>query len=133
MLLAENKLYTIKVLIYEALFDLYINHDEFVSVNNVLREYNEMKEAIKNPENTVEYTIQKQRKRIASVVRKIIRTKIQVSEEISKIYWQLLVLPSKPHNLLAILICVLCYNTYTRKQLFKSKFVLKKHLFTEVL
>ena len=72
MLLAENKLYTIKVLIYEALFDLYINHDEFVSVNNVLREYNEMKEAIKNPENTVEYTIQKQRKSIASVVRKII-------------------------------------------------------------
>ena len=58
MLLAENKLYTIKVLIYEALFDLYINHDEFVSLNNVLREYNEMKEAIKNPENTVEYTIQ---------------------------------------------------------------------------
>ena len=72
MLLAENKLYTIKVLIYEALFDLYINHDEFVSVNNVLREYNEMKEAIKNPENTMEYTIQKQRKSIASVVRKII-------------------------------------------------------------
>ena len=29
----------------------YICHDEFVSVNNVLREYNEMKEEIENPEN----------------------------------------------------------------------------------
>ena len=27
------------------------------SVNNVLREYNEMKEEIKNPETSVEYTI----------------------------------------------------------------------------
>ena len=34
--------------------DLYNNHGEFISINNVLREYNEMKENIKNP---VEYII----------------------------------------------------------------------------
>ena len=38
----------------KALIDSYISHDEFVSVNNVLREYNEMKEENKNP---VEYII----------------------------------------------------------------------------
>ena len=31
-----------------------INHDEFVSVNNVSREYNEIKEEIKNLKNAVE-------------------------------------------------------------------------------
>ena len=30
---------------------------EFVSVNNVLREYYEMKESINNPETSVEHTI----------------------------------------------------------------------------
>ena len=34
---------TIEVLISKALIDSYISHDEFVSVNNVLREYNEIK------------------------------------------------------------------------------------------
>ena len=29
--------------------NLYISHDEFISVNNVLREQNEMEEEIKNP------------------------------------------------------------------------------------
>ena len=38
----------------KALIDSYISHDEFVSVNNVLREYNEMKEENKSP---VEYII----------------------------------------------------------------------------
>ena len=42
-------------MISKALIDLYINHDEFISVNNVVREYNEMKEKMKNPENNVEY------------------------------------------------------------------------------
>ena len=45
------------MLISEALIDSYINHDEYVSVNNALREYNKMKEEIKNPKNVVEYTI----------------------------------------------------------------------------
>ena len=43
-LLAKSKLNRIEVLISKALIDSYISHDEFVSVNNVLREYYEMKE-----------------------------------------------------------------------------------------
>ena len=49
MLLAKVKLNIIEVVISKALISSYINYDEFVSVNNVLREYNEMKEEIKNP------------------------------------------------------------------------------------
>ena len=49
---------------------MYISHDKYFSVNNVLREYNEMKEEIKNPETSLEYVISKQWKRIASVVKK---------------------------------------------------------------
>ena len=37
VLLAKAKLNSIDVLISRALIDTYINHDEFVSVNNVLR------------------------------------------------------------------------------------------------
>ena len=59
MLLTKTKLQTIKVLISKALVDLYIKHDKFVSVRNVLREYNELKEEIKNPRNAIEYTILK--------------------------------------------------------------------------
>ena len=57
MLLGKTQLDTIEVLISKALINSYINHEEFFSVNNVLREYNEMKEEIKNPQNAVEYTI----------------------------------------------------------------------------
>ena len=46
-----------EVFISKALFHSYINHGEFFLVNNVLRVYNEMKEEIKSPENSVEYTI----------------------------------------------------------------------------
>ena len=35
----KNNLNTIAVLISKALIDLNISHDEFVSVNNVLKEY----------------------------------------------------------------------------------------------
>ena len=55
--LGKVKLNTIEVLISKALIDSYISHDEFVSVNNVLREYNEMKEKIKDPETSVEYIV----------------------------------------------------------------------------
>ena len=55
--LAKTKLNTIEVLISKALSEWYINHDEFLSVINVLREYIEMKEEIKNPENAVEYAV----------------------------------------------------------------------------
>ena len=47
MLLGKTKLDAIEVLISKALIDSCITHDEFVSVNNVLREYNEMKQEIK--------------------------------------------------------------------------------------
>ena len=57
VLLGTDKLNTIEVLSSKALFGSYISHDEFVSVNNVLREYYEMKEEIKNPETSVEYII----------------------------------------------------------------------------
>ena len=57
VLLRKAKLTTTEVVINKALLDFYINHGEFVSVNNVLREYNQMKEKIRNPKNVVEYTI----------------------------------------------------------------------------
>ena len=44
MLLAKAKFNTIDVLISKALIDLNIIHDEFVSIHNVLKEYDEMKE-----------------------------------------------------------------------------------------
>ena len=48
VLLGNDTLDTIEVLISKALIGSYIIHDELVLVNNVLREYNEMKEEIKN-------------------------------------------------------------------------------------
>ena len=42
-----SKLNLIEVLIYKGLIDSYINHDEFVSVNNVLKEYSAIKEETK--------------------------------------------------------------------------------------
>ena len=57
VLLAKDKLNTIKTLISKVLIDLYISHDQFVLVNNVVREYNEIKEEIKNPKTSVEYII----------------------------------------------------------------------------
>ena len=44
-----------------------------------------MKEEIKNPKTSVEYTIQKQWKPVVSVVRKMLKTKIQVLEKLNKI------------------------------------------------
>ena len=57
MLLGKAKLDTMEVLISRSLINSYISHDEFVSVNNVLREYNEMKEETKNPETSLECTL----------------------------------------------------------------------------
>ena len=50
LLLAKTKLNIIEVLISKALMDSYIKHDNFVLVNNVLKEYNEMKKEVKNSE-----------------------------------------------------------------------------------
>ena len=38
----------LSILTSKALIDSYISHDKFVSMNNILRAYNEMKEEIKN-------------------------------------------------------------------------------------
>ena len=56
VLLVKDKLNTIEVLISKVLIDSYISH-EFISVNFVLIEYNEMKDEIKNHEISIEYTI----------------------------------------------------------------------------
>ena len=56
-MLGKDKLNIIEVLISKTLIDSYISHNEFVSINTVLREYNEIKEEIKNPKTSVEYTI----------------------------------------------------------------------------
>ena len=48
VLLAKSKLNSIEVLIFEALTDLNISQDEFILMNNVLKELYDMKEEIKN-------------------------------------------------------------------------------------
>ena len=47
-MLAKSKLNRIEVLISKPLIGSVISHDEFVLINNVLKEYNEMKEEIKD-------------------------------------------------------------------------------------
>ena len=44
VLSGKTKLNTIEVVISKALIESHFSHDEFVSVNNVLREYNEINE-----------------------------------------------------------------------------------------
>ena len=46
-MLGNDKLNSIDALISKALIDWYISHDEFLSVNNELREYNEKHKEIK--------------------------------------------------------------------------------------
>ena len=55
--LGKTSLDSIEVLISRTFIDSYINYEEFVAVNNALREYNEMKKEIKNPETSAEYAI----------------------------------------------------------------------------
>ena len=47
-MLAKSKLNSIEALISKVLIYSLISHDEFILINNVLKEYNEMKEEIKN-------------------------------------------------------------------------------------
>ena len=49
--LTKSKLESIEVSISKALFDSDISPGKFVLINNVLKEYNEMKEEIKNLKN----------------------------------------------------------------------------------
>ena len=55
-MLAISKLNVIEILISKALSDSYISRKEFVSIIDVLKEYSETKEEIKNPKTSVEYT-----------------------------------------------------------------------------
>ena len=48
VLLAKSKLNSIEVSISKALIDSNISHDETVSVNNVLKEFYDIKEEVKN-------------------------------------------------------------------------------------
>ena len=48
VLLAKSKLTRIELLISKALIDSNISHDEFILINNMLKEYEEIKEGIKN-------------------------------------------------------------------------------------
>ena len=48
LLLVWTNLNSIDVLVSEALIDSHISHDEFVSVNNLLKECDDMKEEDKN-------------------------------------------------------------------------------------
>ena len=54
-------------------------------VNNVLRKYNEMKEKIESPKTSVYIYYKNNAKRIVSVMKNILQTKIQVSEKLNKI------------------------------------------------
>ena len=47
-MLAKSKSNSIEVLVFKALIDSVIIHDEFTLLKNMLKEYNEMKEEIKN-------------------------------------------------------------------------------------
>ena len=46
-MLAKSKLNCIEVLISKASIDSNVSHDEFVLINNILKEYGDMKEEIK--------------------------------------------------------------------------------------
>ena len=48
VLLAKSKLNRIEVLVFQNLIDSNINYDEYVLINNVLKEYEEMKEETQN-------------------------------------------------------------------------------------
>ena len=44
-MLAKTRLNSIEVLIYKALIDSGVSHDEFLSVNNMIKEYDDMKKS----------------------------------------------------------------------------------------
>ena len=48
VMLAKSKLNSIEVLISKDLIDSSISHDKFILINNVLKEYDNMKKEIKN-------------------------------------------------------------------------------------
>ena len=57
VLLAKSKLHGIEVLISQTIIDSSISHDEFVLINDVLREFYDMKEEIKNSNDKQEFKL----------------------------------------------------------------------------
>ena len=51
VLLAKSKVNSIELLISTALIDSNISHDEFVLIHNILKEFHDIKEEIKNSNN----------------------------------------------------------------------------------
>lgn len=56
-MLAKTKLNILEVLVSETLIESYISPEEYVLVNNVLKEHDDMKEAIKNPKSMLIWLI----------------------------------------------------------------------------
>ena len=54
-MLAKDKFNSAKILIFQALIESYITHDEFASVNNMLREYDDMKTTNKTSKTSAVY------------------------------------------------------------------------------
>ena len=56
-MLAKTKLNILEVLVSETLIESYISPEEYVPVNNVFKEHDDMKEAIKNPKSMLIWLI----------------------------------------------------------------------------
>ena len=88
MLLVKTKLITIEVLISKALIDSYINHDEFVAMNNgqeniiIWKNKSKILKLLWN----ILYQINKKKKwkPFVSVLKKVLRTKILLFEELNQ-------------------------------------------------
>ena len=88
MLLVKTKLITIEVLISKALIDSYINHDEFVAMNNgqeniiIWKNKSKILKLLWN----ILYQIKKKKKwkPFVSVLKKVLRTKILLFEELNQ-------------------------------------------------
>ena len=78
VLLAKSKLNVIKVLISKTLADSVISYDEFVLINNILKEYNEIKEEMKKKKDVIKFILFiRQFYNIAWTVEEIQQVKIQ--------------------------------------------------------
>ena len=76
--LRKSKLNSIEVLISKSFIDSSINHDEFVWINNVLKQFYDMKEKIKNSNDKLKLKLLiKQFHLIVWSVEKITKIKIQ--------------------------------------------------------
>ena len=78
VLLAKSKLNVIKVLISKTLADSVISYDEFVLINSILKEYNEIKEEMKKKKDVIKFILFiRQCYYIAWTVEEIQQVKIQ--------------------------------------------------------